>query len=505
MVETTANPNEGMSKLKDILDSIGSGSGGVKSLLKVDYGEGSKLESSLVELKKFASKQTDYLQKMVKFQDDALRAKRLADVGQAETEKLQPTEKPVKESSVLAAAAGGFLSGALGPILGQLLLTGLSGLTKLVRPGGARPEGKAGSLSEGNNKPNSTSATDRETARDEKIAKTSKLNEEAKLKTAEAERLKIEADGKMARAKAEILNSERTGERLYGAAENSRRAKLMREAEMASREAAAAKEAADAAKAAASTTKTTGVVARTAEATGTATSRLGKILSFAGKTGGYLARGAGPASVALGGLSGYLDPELKQENLSAADRIGEGMLESIPGFIDLPFEAGAWLDKKLFGIDSWEGPKLTEKFRALMLAGRKSNAGFREAMENMPEYREMYYGDTNATINRLISQYVSDNDGGTLSPMAIRSKLALDYQNSLSISPVTSAPTVPGATNQPQVVVVPAPASSPSNVTTNSNNTQNITIQKTQDPAVSLGLQMLGGGSEDIPVFNWGY
>jgi hypothetical protein len=240
----------------------------------------------------------------------------------------------------------------------------------------------------------------------------------------------------MARAKAEFINSERTGTRLTGAAETSARAKAFRQAEELSR------------------------MADDITVPGTA---IKETTAAAGKVtgGGKIAgKGIGVAGAAISAGMGYFDKELKDAGLNGMQRIGQGLLESIPSLIDMfvqglvtdPLNSmtgrGFDAEKDKFNLD------ITPSFRKFMLAKEAPIA---------------------ETINAANVMYGVDRDRQRIS------RLAPDLQVP------SKAPTPQAA---PSII---APPAAPATSVVNSNNQQTTIINQTKDVSASLYKQMLGG------------
>lgn len=106
MVETTApysDTGKGLTKLQEILNSIGTTSGDKKSMLKVDAAPGSNLEKVLVDIKKVMTLQAGYLSKIVDYQNEQRQKERLGSASGASPEKLQPGGD-VKQPSMIRSA-----------------------------------------------------------------------------------------------------------------------------------------------------------------------------------------------------------------------------------------------------------------------------------------------------------------------------------------------------------------------------------------------------------------
>jgi hypothetical protein len=242
----------------------------------------------------------------------------------------------------------------------------------------------------------------------------------------------------MARAKAEFINSERTGTRLTGAAEASARAKAFRQAEELSR---AANDIS------VPEVPIKGAVGAVAGETTVAGKALGKALGPVGGT------------VLAGGI-GYFDKELKDAGLNGIQRIGEGILESIPGMIDF-FVQGLITDPlnditgKTFAAEKDKfNLELTPSFRKFMLAKEAPIA---------------------ETLNEANIMYGVDRDRQRIS------RLAPDLQ-------------VPGKASMQQAApIIIAPPAAPASSVVNSNNQQTTIVNQTKPVSASLYMHMLGG------------
>lgn len=109
MVETTApstDTGKGLSKLQEILNSIGSTDGNKKNMLKVDAAPGSNLEKMLVDIKKVMGLQAGYLSKIVDYQNEQKQKERLASASGTVAEKLQPGGDAKQPSMISSALSG---------------------------------------------------------------------------------------------------------------------------------------------------------------------------------------------------------------------------------------------------------------------------------------------------------------------------------------------------------------------------------------------------------------
>ena len=262
----TKSKSDDMSKIKDIINSINASSSINKLGMKVDYAPGSKLEGSIEDLKRFASLQVSYLQKMVGYQEIAIRDARLASVssaagagnkgkGDGEKEKdavlslLDKLKEKSKDAGAQAltfadAIAAGIATTILGPMItsiGRWLLKNFIGkpFRPLLSLGGSILNYAFG----GKQSAAQTALSD-DLIKEEKAIKVAKAAEASRLaKAAEASRAaavsaQIEAEMMLAKANAQVLTSEKTGKQLYGNAEQARRSKLLRKAEEAFQRAA---------------------------------------------------------------------------------------------------------------------------------------------------------------------------------------------------------------------------------------------------------------------------
>jgi len=141
MVEVTSKPTD-ISKIQDIMNAISSNGGSDKTGLMVDYAAGSKLESGINELKMIGKEQAVYLKKMVGYQETILGKARREDVSSVATNNNVSDEKPRSALSAAGSAALMSVLGPLGPILGQLVSgVGLLGAGALAGRGVIRGGG----------------------------------------------------------------------------------------------------------------------------------------------------------------------------------------------------------------------------------------------------------------------------------------------------------------------------------------------------------------------------
>lgn len=446
-----------MSNIQDIMNAISSNNSSDKTGLMVDYAAGSKLESNILALKGIAIQQAGYLKKMVGYQETMLgNARRESVSSVASVSSVSKNNNNVQErsidsiGSVLTAAGSAGLMSLLGPlglqVAAGMLLRGGAGTDRLSGGAGADKINNTASAKDfklgGNYEPPTES----------KINKPSRLltvDENLAAKRFDAQRItssnspfKLTRDMRvnstdlkykaMAMTDAELANAMKTSKSPELANELQRRLTLKNLPDLSVPDPL-------------KLTKEMRV-APTAEIP----------TKVAGVKGAGL-KGAGALGAVLSGGMGYFDKELKDAGLTGIQRIGQGLLESIPGAIDM-FTRGLITD-----------PLNTFTGRGFAPEEDKFN------FDITPSFRKFMLG---------LDLMKGDNSTIAAAP------------NRMTAFKTAMAPiTVPDKTiTQPQAApIVIAPPAAPASSVVNSNNQQTTIINQTKDVSASLYSQMLGG------------
>jgi hypothetical protein len=500
------------SKIKDLLAAVNTSSGANLGI-KVDYAAGSMLEGSLNELKQSAKMQVDYLGKLVGFQEQSLKDARLKSVQGENTEGFQKgIGSDLKDAGKAGLNAALGAGGPLGELIGALG-TGLFGAAKLaykaIKPSNAR-ENAALTTEE---RVNETRAQAKERARiaaEEKAkfdAKRIELENQAKARTAEAEKLRNEARAKANEARGERI-SERTGKRIYGSAANSSQIKIDNEARLSDLDALKAEKAAAEARAAANAARATAASgAGAAEEIGGLKKFMGGAKGLAGVFGELL----GPVLVALGTGSDLYNGSTNQKNpmMATTSAVATNTASLVTGLIDAPWMlANAPQDLKSFATpESGQKPSMLQS-AAGGLGGFLGDFGEQTGMSYW--WNRMGADDYNpkATDKLRSLMYAEEKPDkyaslDTVDPMAAAMRRAADLEYGIDRDRQRS-PAAPQSSSTPPIVVA-SPPSRPdgggSNMI-NSNNTQNTTVIQKLDPATALflGQHMLGYGAGAMPM-----
>ena len=456
MVETTSKPTD-ISKIQDIMNAISSNDSSDKTGLKVDYAAGSKLESGINELKMIGKEQAGYLKKMVGYQDTMLQNARSESVSSAASNAKNNVTDEKPKSALAAAGSAALMSvlGPLGPILGQLA-TGLGALGAGVVGGAgvARLRGGAGA----DRINNTASAKDFKLGGDYDTAPPPNNKKPSKLLTVD-ERLAAQ------RFDAQRITSSNSPFKLtkdmrVNSADLKYKAMAMTDAELA-----------DAMKTSKSpelanelqrrlTLKNLPDLSVPDPLKLTKEMRVAPTAEIPTKVAGVKGagiKGAGALGAVLSGGMGYFDKELKDAGLNSIERIGQGLLESIPGAIDM-FTRGLVTDPLNTFTGRGFGPE-EDKFN----------------FDITPLFRKFMLEE--------MSKTKSDN-----STMAVAPNRMTAFKTAMTPTTVPNTTITP----PPAAPIVIAPPAAPASSVVNSNNQQTTIINQTKDVSASLYLHMLG-------------
>jgi hypothetical protein len=462
MVEVTSKPTD-ISKIQDIMNAISSNGGSDKTGLMVDYAAGSKLESGINELKMIGKEQAVYLKKMVGYQEAMLGKARREDVSSAAT----PSKKGKKDNdeeesksaslgSVLAAAGSAGLMSLLGPLGLQaaagMLLRGGGGADKLKgAPGNDR-------LNVNDTKPKTSTkyltvderlaaiaedkrlATLAEQASSKPKTSTKYLTVDERLAAFAKDKLLASIDDLNTVPKPKLSTKYLTVDE-HLAALGDKKPTLKPMPPM---------------NAGLEPFKLTQDMRVTTEAAPKIYPKISDAPTKGIVKPPKMSKVPGALGALLSGGMGYFDQELKDAGLDATQRIRQGLLESIPGAIDM-FVQGLITDP----LNSITG-------RGFAAEEDKFN------LDITPAFRKYMLASIDETPNKTIAA----------------------APNRMTAFKTAMAPTtVPDKTlAQPQAApIIIAPPAAPASSVVNSNNQQTTIVNQTKNVSASLYTQMLGG------------
>ncbi len=492
MVEVTSKPTD-ISKIQDIMNAISSNGGSDKTGLMVDYAAGSKLESGINELKMIGKEQAVYLKKMVGYQEAMLGKARREDVSSAAT----PSKKGKKDNdeeesksaslgSILATAGSAGLMSLLGPLGLQaaagILLRGGGGVDK-VRGGGGADRLAASAAAEA------------------KLAKTASA--EAKLaKTANLAKDLIKVSGSAAEdffLGAFKLTEEMLVKGISGSGDFELTSKsplilykdpvksplklteAMRKVISGSGnfELGDAKSLLNLSEEMLVKPKIPPVSVAAEES-----SILKKLLKLGGKGAGLLGTILKPlanpiTSTAIGAGRGFFDKELKDAKIATGGRMIEGILESVPGTIDLITQ---------YGINS----TINTYGNMLKLALNKmgvdtSKVGKMSIPEITPTFRKFMIDNVLRTEEEVAAAMGRDIRSISNDVYGIDRDRQRISRNAPDLQVPSKAPTSQAAP------IIIAPPAAPASSVVNSNNQQTTIVNQTKPVSASLYMHMLGG------------
>jgi hypothetical protein len=471
MVEVTSKPTD-ISKIQDILNAINMGNDSDKNVMKVDYAKGSNLESNILALKGVAIQQAGYLKKMVEYQDKMLSTAKTESVSNTATN----TTFDENRKGVLTSAGSAALTsvlGPLGPIVG--LLGQLPSLLGLAGTGAAAAAATAAA-----NKMNKT-ADESSTG-----ATSTKPKLRPKYLTVDERLAAIAEDKRLA----ELTNQSQStkprlptkyltvDERLAAIAEDRRLAELANQRQIPPNQKLPIKYLTVDERLAAMDNKPLTLKPLPAINAGPEPFRLTQDMRVAPKIPDVPTTGAaapikgskvpGALGALLSGGMGYFDEELKDAGLTGIQRVGQGLLESIPSAIDFAVES---LITNILNTGRNFGPEedkfdfsITPAFRRFML--RMGSTEVRQ--------------ETNSDMNAILRQSMYD----PMNPDRDRQRISPN-------APHLQVPDKTGTQPQAPIIIAPPP-SAPASSIVNSNNQQTTIINQTKDVSASLYTQMLG-------------
>lgn len=460
MVEATGKPTD-ISKIQDIMNAISSNDSSDKTGLMVDYAAGSKLESNILALKGIAIQQAGYLKKMVDYQETMIGNARREDVSSvaSASKKDKKGNKDEEENrydslgTVLATAGSAGLLSLLGPL-------GLQAAAGMLFRGGAGNDKLAGGA--GNDKVNDDADKKPKTTADAPDADTKRtsrrsgrlpanpvridytsadfgLGEKPKLLLTKEMQAAISnykgADFELGKKPPLLLTDPINNDFGLGKKPTLQLTKEMRAA-----------------------------ISGTSPLSLTEQMRVKPKISDA-QTKGVGVKGAGALGAVLSGGMGYFDKELKDSGLNSIERIGQGLLESIPGAIDM-FTRGLVTDPLNSAID------LVNGFTGKGPVAEEDKFNY----DITPLFRKFMLEE--------MSKTKSDNSTMTAAPNRMAAFKAAMAPTTVPNTTITPPPAAP---------IVIAPPAAPASSVVNSNNRQTTIINQTKDVSASLYSQMLGG------------
>lgn len=483
MVEVVTKPTD-ISKIQDIMNAINSGGSSDKTGLKVDYAAGSNLESGINELKRIGEKQVSYLKTMVMYQDTMLQNARREDVSSAASNSKNNVadEKQKSELTRVGSAALMSILGPLGPILGQLA-TGLGLLGGgavgaaagyKLRGGGGAGKVRGGAGADAFNK--SASASDFKLGGsyeppEPKFGKQSRLlTVDENLAAQRFNARQITSSTSPFRLTQDMLvnatNSpfKLTRDMLANSKDLKYRAMAMSDTELANAmKTSNTIELSNELKRRL-TLKNLPNLSRPEPLKLTEGMRVSNMAPAAEvKIPAKSAKVSGGIGALISAGMGYFDEELKNAGLNAVERVGQGVLEIIPGTIDM-FTRGMITDP----LNTFTG------------------RGF-----GTPE-EDMYNLDITPSFRKFMLQGFQEQKAKT----AAAGPIIAGAPNRMTAFRTAMAPvTVPNTTftQPPAAPIVIAPPAAPASSIVNSNNQQTTIVNQTKDVSASLYMHMLGG------------